>query len=166
MFYETEFQCYKQADVYSFGLVIWELCRRTNKDVSSPKFENTTILVLNFGSFRAFVTILLNHTKNIMFVRPHQMQKWQKLSGKRYEPIFFFLNSISTYFQFVISETTTNNTQKMGRSPLKPPNQRNVVPRTQSSTQHAQLEKASEKSATSIIITTPSFWPRNWKKQI
>ena len=79
---------------------------------------------------------------------------------------FFFLNSISTYFQFVISETTTNNTQKMGRSPLKPPNQRNVVPRTQSSTQHAQLEKASEKSATSIIITTPSFWPRNWKKQI
>lgn len=32
VFYETEFHCYKQADVYSFGLVLWELCRRTNKD--------------------------------------------------------------------------------------------------------------------------------------
>ena len=29
-----EFTNYKQADVYSFGLVLWELCRRTIKDVS------------------------------------------------------------------------------------------------------------------------------------
>ena len=33
-FFDTEFKCYKQADVYSFGLVLWELCRRTIKDVS------------------------------------------------------------------------------------------------------------------------------------
>ena len=40
-FFDSEFKCYKQADVYSFGLVLWELCRRTIKDVShKQKFVN------------------------------------------------------------------------------------------------------------------------------
>ena len=39
-----EFTNYKQADVYSFGLVLWELCRRTIKDVSQLSLLNSSSL--------------------------------------------------------------------------------------------------------------------------
>ena len=34
-----QFESFKRADVYAFGLVLWEMCRRTNSTITADEFQ-------------------------------------------------------------------------------------------------------------------------------